>query len=136
MELIANGQSLPSLARWRIHEPNKHMNTDSERPDDFVRQRLQEWRIESPVPPRFQEQVWRRIEQQESVAAQGFWHGLPTMLAALFARRSWAAGYVAVALIAGTSVGYWQAQEQAGSLSAHLGHQYIQSVDPYQKPRH
>src|SRR4051794_27645874 len=112
------------------------MNADSEQNDESFRQRLQEWRIDRPVPPRFQERVWQRLEQQERAAAAGFRFGLQTLLARLFTRPAWVAGYVAVALFAGLSLGFWQAQEQAGTLTARLEHQYIQSVDPYQKPHH
>jgi hypothetical protein len=115
--------------------PNRYesMNADSERDKDPVRQALREWRIKAPVPPRFQEQVWRCIEKQESMAPHGYWLGLQRLAAQLFARRAWVTGYVGVALVAGLSLGYWRADEQVGSLNARLGHQYIQSVDPYQK---
>src|SRR5690242_9440901 len=104
------------------------MNADSEQNDESLRQHLQEWRINRPVPPRFQEQVRQRIERQDRAAAAGFRFRLQTLLARLFTRPAWVAGYVAAALVAGLSLGFWQAQEKAGTLTARLEHQYIQSV--------
>ncbi len=112
------------------------MNADSEQQDNILRQRLQEWRVNTPLPPHFPEQVWRRIEQEESAGADSLRLTLQMLLSRLFARPAWAAGYIAVALVAGMSLGYWHGQERADTLSASLGHRYIQSVDPYQKPRH
>ena len=43
------------------NEPGNH--------DDALRNVLKEWRTDASLPPRFQEAVWRRIEQAERTPA-------------------------------------------------------------------
>jgi hypothetical protein len=114
----------------------KFMKTESGPPDNFLDQRLKEWRVDRPLPPRFQEQVWRRIEQEAIGGATNPWVALQQFAARWLPNRAWAAGYVAVALTMGLVLGYWQAGEKSTAWTANLGRQYVQSLDPYQMPRH
>ena len=95
---------------------------------------LQEWKPKPSLPPRFQEQVWRRIERSEAAPA-------PTVtLAQLFAawlatklpRPALATAYVAVLLVIGASVGWSQARHETARVTTELGARYAQAVDPYQ----
>jgi hypothetical protein len=43
--------------------------------------------------------------------------------------------YLSLALAVGLGLGYWQAKAQASSVSEDLRQQYVQSIDPYQRPR-
>ena len=61
---------------------------------------LQDWRVTTPLPPRFQEQVWKRIERAETPGVS-LAEALRTWLAAWFAQPAFAVAYVAVFLIAG-----------------------------------
>jgi len=100
--------------------------------DDSLSKLLGEWKLESTaLPPRFQEQVWQRIQRSASSPGVGLRAVLFAWLAQAFARRSLAFGYVTVLLVAGLLGGYWQARlgnERADEkLSAH----YVQMLDPY-----
>jgi hypothetical protein len=98
---------------------------------------LREWRMDAMSPPRFQEDVWRRIESGERhAAAPQLWRALENYLATLFARPAWAAAYLAVLLAGGSLAGHWQAQAKGGRDVEVARQAYLQSVDPYQAPRH
>jgi hypothetical protein len=95
---------------------------------------LQEWKPKASLPPRFQEQVWCRIERAESAPA-------PTVtLAQLFAawlatklpRPALATAYVAVLIVIGAGVGWSQARQESERVSTELSARYAQAVDPYQ----
>jgi hypothetical protein len=104
------------------------MNTPE---NDPLRALLGQWKIAQPLPPRFQEQVWRRIEQREPAGKATGWEYLPGWLESIFARRTVAVAYVTVLLAAGLMAGYvsGQAHEQRGN--AQLAARYVQSIDPY-----
>lgn len=95
---------------------------------------LQEWQPKPSLPPRFQEQVWRRIERAETSPA-------PTAtLAQLFAawlanklpRPALATAYVMALLVVGATVGWSQARQETARVTTELGARYAQAVDPYQ----
>ena len=103
--------------------------------DEPLRQLLREWVVDITLPPRFQEQVWRRIAHSEAEAKpslrQAFTHWLETT----FNRPALAVSYVAVLLIAGLTTGYVQAQDKSARAESQWRSLYVQSVDPYQAPR-
>jgi hypothetical protein len=95
---------------------------------------LKEWNPKPSLPPRFQEQVWRRIERAEPARvptvtlAQFFAEWLATKLP----RPALATAYVAVLLVIGAGVGWSQARQETERVSTELGARYAQAVDPYQ----
>ncbi|ODU25141.1 MAG: hypothetical protein ABS95_00940 [Verrucomicrobia bacterium SCN 57-15] len=103
--------------------------------DEPLRQLLREWVVDITLPPRFQEQVWRRIARREEEAKpslrQAFMHWLETT----FNRPALAVSYVAILLIAGLTTGYVQAQDKSARAESQWRTLYVQSVDPYQAPR-
>ena len=110
------------------------MKTNPESNDERLGKSLRQWRVDAPLPPRFQEQVWRRIEQEDAAAAPiAFWPALQALVAQLFARRAFALAYLTVALLLGSGLGFWQARQQTDTYSASLGQRYVQSIDPYLK---
>ena len=109
-----------------------------ERPTDDhepVRKLMREWQITASLPPRFNEGVWRRIEQVESSAPRSLWSMVMERLSALLPRPAFAVSYVTVLLALGIAAGYRQARHQTARVDNELGARYVQSVDPYQKPR-
>lgn len=105
--------------------------------DARLRTLLKECEVAATLPPRFQEQVWRRIarrEQQPSV-----WFSLRTSLAqwinAELPRPALAISYVAILLVAGAGVGWTQARQEKARVSDEMSLRYVQSVDPYQAVR-
>ena len=93
---------------------------------------LQEWRVTTPLPPRFQEQVWKRIERAEAPGVS-LAEALGTWLAAWFAQPAFAVAYVTVILAAGLALGFKQAQDKTAKWDRQLEVRYVQSVDPYQR---
>ena len=113
------------------------MKSESENPEP-LRRVMREWHVAEPLPPRFQEGVWRRIQQAEANAApMATTSGLTLFkawLAAVLPRPAVAVAYLSVLLVAGMASGYWQARRTTAHLDNELGSRYVQSVDPYQKP--
>ena len=90
---------------------------------------FREWPVGGPLPPRFQERVWQRIEAAESRrAATGF---LPDWLVVLFARPAYATIVAALLLVVGVSAGLWKADRVTTRWDNQLAQRYVASVDPY-----
>ena len=96
---------------------------------------LSQWKLDSALPPRFAERVRKRIERDapNSTAPLALlWNWLTH--AAL--RPAFAVGYTTILLLAGLTVGYWQAHVKAERAAESLGVRYVQMVDPYQRIHH
>lgn len=111
------------------------MKTDNSNENNAsLRSLLKEWKSEAALSPRFQEQVWRRIERAEATPAQ------TVTLAQLFAnwlatrlpRPALATAYLGVLLIIGASAGWSQARQETARVTGELSARYAQAVDPYQ----
>jgi hypothetical protein len=80
-------------------------------PDDIkLSTLLREGRVSPPLPPRFQENVWRRIENAEAPAKSGSWLEL---LAALVLRPRFACATVAALVLLGVLLGAHQGAQLA-----------------------
>ena len=102
--------------------------------DESLRKLLGEWKIADPLPPRFKEQVWRRVARTaETTTARELWEVWQRWLESLFARKAVALAYLTLLLAVGLTAGQvnGQAREQRGH--AQLAARYIQSIDPYHK---
>ncbi len=95
-------------------------------------QLLKEWRVDRPLPPRFQENVWHRIAQAESQVEISFATALKGWLAGLLPAPKLAYSYAVVLLAVGIAAGAWAAQAQNSKAELALGARYLQSIDPYQ----
>ncbi len=110
------------------------MKTNPDPDQDAVQRVLGEWQVKTPLPPRFEEQVWRRISQAESrptvgSALRSLWLTLQSALA----RPQVAYATLAMLLVAGALGGSWAARRETTQFEAALSSRYVQSVDPYQK---
>ena len=108
---------------------------DSGNPHEPLGAVLKEWRVESSLPPRFQERVWRRIERTGSLAAPSSLSLVKTFASWVtnhLARPGFAIVYVIVLVAVGASVGRSQARHVANELTNDLSARYVQAVDPYQ----
>lgn len=103
--------------------------------DEPLHELLAQWKVEESLPPRFQEQVWKRIDQAEARKPQSRLAAFAHWLEATFRRPVLASAYVAVLLFVGLGAGYWQAQGAMAQSQSELRARYVQSVDPYQVPR-
>ena len=97
-----------------------------------LEQTLQEWRVTTPLPPRFQEQVWKRIERAD-VPSVSVLDALRAWFAVTFTRPAFAVAYVSVLLVFGLAFGFVQANAKAAHLDRQLEARYVQSIDPYQR---
>lgn len=112
----------------------------SERPSENhqpLRKLMREWTVTTPLPPRFQEGVWARIERAEAAVLTKvtLWSAFMASLAAALPRPAVAVAYVMMLFFVGVATGVWQVRNQTARLDGELGTRYVQSVDPYQKPR-
>jgi hypothetical protein len=96
---------------------------------------LREWKLESSLPSRFNEQVWRRIARSE-VPAPDPLAQLRDWIAQAFMRPAFAVSYAAVLLLLGFGFGLWQARADSERADEQFRARYVQMVDPYQTPRH
>ena len=95
---------------------------------------LRQWKVDATLPPRFQEAVWRRITSTEAKPA--WWHSITSRIEAAFKKPALAVSYVAILLLIGTTAGHRQAHDKSVQSQAHWSALYVQTVDPYQAPRH
>ncbi len=94
---------------------------------------LGRWRVSSPLPPHFQEHVWRRIADAAAKPAVNPWQALQEWLNLAFARPAVAMACVSVLLLAGSATGWWQAHQKSLRVQDELSSRYVRSLDPYQK---
>lgn len=112
------------------------MNTTLANEDDAkLSALLREWKVEMSLPPRFQEQVWRRIEREQAKPQVNLWHVLTHWVESTFMRPALAVSYLAVLLSVGLTTGYFQAKDTSAQAEARWRTAYVQTVDPYQVPR-
>jgi hypothetical protein len=106
-------------------------NQQSENSDEQLRSALREWVVDTPLPPRFQEQVWKRIARTEARPTVGLWTAFSRWLDAALPRPKVAFAYIAALMILGVAAGSVTAQVKSSQLRAALGERYVQSIDPY-----
>ena len=105
-------------------------NQDPER-DERLRALLRSWVVDIPLPPRFQERVWQRIDRADLQRESPFWAGLLRLVEVALPRPKVAFAYVSVLLAVGVTAGAWAAQVKTSHTQADLGLRYVQSIDPY-----
>ena len=93
------------------------------------------WKVKDPLPPRFCEQVWRRIERSEALGPEGLWHEVKRRLALALTRPSVALSYVTLLVLAGVLAGLLQARVEQTRTQEELSARYVQTLDPYQMHR-
>jgi hypothetical protein len=102
--------------------------------DDQLKAALKQWNVSAPLPPRFQEGVWRRIEQAELISSQPSWFANAlAVIDRLFARPALSYSYVLVLLALGLAAGYVKTQKDAEGFRSELASRYVQAIDPYHK---
>lgn len=115
------------VAGGASHRPMNMKDNQAE-----LQRALQEWRVSTPLPPRFQEQVWKRIERAEAPGVS-LAEALRAWMAAWFARPAIAVACATVVVAAGLALGFKQANDKAAKWDRQLETRYVQSVDPYQR---
>lgn len=106
-------------------------NQDSEADHNLDRV-LKQWVLETPLPPRFSEQVWQRIGRAEtSEKGARLWGLLGRLVGTHLPRPKFAVSYLAILLLVGVISGAWAAQRRTSRLNSSLEFRYVQSIDPY-----
>lgn len=103
----------------------------NEKDDLRLKQLLDDWKVREPLPRRFQERVWQRIEAAESRKTGGQATRWTDWLAILFARPAFVTACAALLLVAGLATGLWRANHDSARWNNELAHRYVASVDPY-----
>jgi hypothetical protein len=111
------------------------MKTNSDPNDEALRKVLKEWRTDAPLPPRFQEGVWRRIERTQVTTTHSVWKVIAHWIGTVLPRPVLAASYVAILLAVGVTAGWAQAHQETARVKGELAQRYVSTLDPYQSPR-
>lgn len=109
---------------------NKEPINPNKDPLDSV---LKQWRMDAALPPRFQEQVWSRIERNTVNEPIALWPLVLDWLKSSVARPAFAVAYAIILLVLGITGGFLQAQRDNARFDNIVEARYVQSVDPYQK---
>ncbi len=111
------------------------MKPENSTEDKALSQVLHSWRTESPLPPRFAEGVWKKIGEAAKPGVPEVWTVLRTWLSGALRQPSLAVSYVTALLLLGLAAGYWQGRAGSQRAEEKFSAQYVQAVDPYQRPR-
>src|SRR3974377_151809 len=104
---------------------------ESSENDESLGRVLRRWTVDTPLPLRFQEQVWQRISRAEAQTAPALWSSLSHWLETILPRPQFAFSSVAIHLVAGVAAGSLAAQARTSRLETTLSARYVQSVDPF-----
>jgi hypothetical protein len=108
--------------------------SDSDKLDE-LNHALKQWRVSAPLPPRFQEKVWQRIESAEDRRRVRLGELIRRWIESIVPRPAVAASYIGTLLVLGFVGGMWQAQEHNARTHQTIERKYVQSIDPYQALR-
>lgn len=98
---------------------------------------LREWKVAPPLPPGFQDAVWRRIARagQTVPGHLSFWEAVVNWIEGLAAQPSRAASMVVLLLALGAGLGWAHAQQHSNRVTDELSMRYVRSIDPYEAVR-
>jgi len=106
------------------------VKNEFQEPDDGkLRTILRESRPTPPLPPRFQQAVWRRIEREEAESPAGSWLARVDQLADWLLRPHWALAGITALLVAGVLAG---AVSGIGAVKQAAQERYLAAVAPNQ----
>lgn len=111
------------------------MKTDnSNEKDASLHALLKEWQPEASLPPRFRDQVWRRIERTEAalVLPGSLTTVVANWIANVLPKPALATAYVMVLLVIGASMGWRLARQKTARVTYELSARYVKAIDPHQ----
>lgn len=103
--------------------------------DEPLSRLLKEWRTDVSLPPRFQESVWRRIEDVEKAQAPNppsVWTVMAHWIGTILPRPALAVSYMSILLAVGLTVGWAQGRLESTRVKDELGQRYVHVLNPYQ----
>jgi len=94
--------------------------------DQGLHSHLQAWRADAELPPRFKEEVWRRIGRREEhrPSLWGEWWRV------IAGQRVWAGVYVGVVVVIGVGAGFARSQNYREQAERTWQAAYVESVSP------
>ncbi len=104
------------------------MNKNPEN-EQVLNEALKQWQVSTPLPPRFQEQVWHRIERREARVASPW--SVRQWIEQALPRPKFAVAYLTVLLALGVAAGSLAAQKTSSRVASELGTRYVQLIDPF-----
>ena len=107
------------------------MKNNNRSANDPLRELMAHWKVETPLPPRFQQAVWERIAARSRSTTASLWSILCLWLEDGFRRPAWAVSFAALFLMAGLAFGLWRGYETTRDMDRDLARRYVQMVDPY-----
>src|SRR5713101_3041090 len=102
--------------------------TEPDHNDQGLRKLLKLWRTDAPLPPGFQEGVWRRIERRQTQAAPSAWATIAHWIGTVLPRPVLAASYVTLLLAIGVTGGWTQARHETARVKDELGQRYVRML--------
>lgn len=101
--------------------------------DERLSTLLRSWEVAAETPPRFSENVWRRIEARtlDRTAPNSPVTTLMNWMADLLRQRRVAAAYLALLMAVGSGAGFLRGQASSEQLALGLQGRYVQSIDPF-----
>jgi hypothetical protein len=102
---------------------------------DRLSQLLRDWKVTTPFPPGFQEQVWSRIARTHQPGTASIWTFVTHWIGAVLPRPALAVSYVAILLVIGVAAGVTQGRHETTRVKGELSQRYVRLLDPYQAPR-
>jgi hypothetical protein len=113
-----------------------NMNTNEPSAEDkALRKLLEEWRMETSLPPQFQDSVWRRIEHSQAPALPSVLVVIAHWFGSVLPRPAFAVAYLSVLLAGGATFGWAEARKDTTHIKDDLSQRYVRVLDPYQAPR-
>ena len=90
-----------------------------------LKNKLDEWKVEASLPPRFQAEVWQRIADRAPRRA-----GMFDTLRALFLRPAWSVALVVAGIALGLGSAHVAAARTRTDAMRGLEAQYVRTIDP------
>ena len=103
------------------------------RADQQLKSLLKQWRIDSPLPPRFRDQVWSRIEANNPAPAISLGPIILAWLRVSVARPGLAYAYALLMISLSVGAGFAKARDYIAQADHTMESRYVQFVDPYGK---
>ncbi len=97
--------------------------------NEDIKDRLKQWQVSTPLPPRFKSQVWQRIE---AARERSLWHRANTWTNQIFAAPIPRFAMAAAVVLMGVFGGVMQARNHTEEARQAGRARYVQSVDPVQ----
>src|SRR5581483_650520 len=106
---------------------NPNHNAQDDKP---LRKVLREWTVEAALPPRFQQQVWQRIECAQPITELSFLGAFAHWIGVVLPRPTHSFSYLAILLVFGMTLGWSQARYDSARVHDELGQRYLLVLDP------